>query len=166
MVDVFNFNYFQIPQTGLDDSAAGYVGERQFGVKMSNFGDLNFRGSAGELVKSDDYTKTTLGFSGKQDWSDTVPDDLETESDENPYVAGSGLKKVRDDQFVRMTMAMGGYQASALVNIETSEINPPDADVMDTKVAAAEGMEAPRSYPTEGWKSFGGKYDKSQPYQG
>ena len=44
-------------------------------------------------------------------------------------------------------------------------------DVMDSKAVAAAGMagsgyESIKNYPTEGWKSFGGKYDKPIAYKG
>jgi hypothetical protein len=42
----------------------------------------------------------------------------------------------------------------------------PATDVMDTKVVQPDTMAAPKKYPTEGWRSFGQKYDGYAPYNG
>ena len=78
----------------------------------------------------------------------------------NPYLWGSTVKLTRDDQFVRMTMSKESG----------AEFDPPKFDVMDTKERTAEGMAATsntaiKNWPSEGWRSFGGKYD-FLPYQG
>lgn len=170
MANVYNWDNFQIAQTGMDDTTTAISGDRQFSRKMSNFGDLNFRGASGALVQGNDYTKTALGFSAKQDWSDTVPVLQDAELNDNPLLVNSSLKYLRDDQFVRMGMSMGGNVISPATSVVNAQINEPDADVMDTKAVDAAGTTGATkeflNFPTEGWHSFGGKYDKEEPYQG
>jgi hypothetical protein len=166
MADVYNFDYFRIGPTGMNDSAAGYSGERQFSVKMSNFGALNFRGTSGVLVRSNDYTLTSPATVAPT-LKSVVPSDLDADKVDNPWVAGSSVKKIRDDQFVRMGMSMGGNtDGTVATTVVNAVISQPGADVMDTKAAEASGMASPKQYPTEGWHSFGGKYDKHVAYQG
>jgi hypothetical protein len=80
----------------------------------------------------------------------------------------------RDDQFFRMKMEHPQTSPTLLADDNFSSLYPagtstyiddPTFDVMDTDVAQAEGMNAYKNYPTEGWRSFGGKYD-FQPYTG
>jgi len=125
---------------------------------MSNFGSLNVG-----LRNSDDYTKTVLSFKAKDesfDWSAVVPPWQFAERNENPHVAGSSVKFVRDDQFIRMGMSKDSG----------ASIDVPKFDVMDTNQSTAEGINLStnanlKNWPAEGWRSFGGKYD-FLPYSG
>lgn len=152
MTDIFNFDKFQIPHTGVDSSTQGEaVQTRDLDMKMSNFGALNMSDRS-----DSDYTRTTLDFKSKDELTNNTPIFQDAEMNDNPLLAGSSLKYTRDDQFTRMGMSNSVY----------TQISQPKADVMDTKVIDASGMEKPRNYPTEGWHSFGKKYDESTPYIG
>ena len=152
MADVFNWNKFQIPSTGVDSSTFGEsVQTRDLHMRMSNFGAMN----VGARM-SIDYSRTTLDFQSKDELMNARPDFQDAEMNDNPLLEGSSLKYTRDDQFLRMTMdsSLGAY------------ISQPDMDVMDQNEIDASGMEKPRNYPTEGWHSFGKKYDFPIPYVG
>ena len=167
MANVYNYDWFQIAHTGVTGSEATKSAQtREFGSRMSNFGDLILKGRS-----SDDYTRTTLGFADKDNLSDwnaikPLPHSQDAEHNDNPYLAGSSLKRIRDDQFVRMGMSMGGNTLGGLTAVEDGQIDAPKFDVSDTDVVSAAGMDSGINYPTEGWRSFGGKYDKPVAYQG
>jgi len=163
MAEKFYFDFFQIPATGVEDvdSARSDVNtpiRRSLNMVMSNFGSLNVG-----LRNSVDYTKTVLTFKAKDesfDWSAVVPSWQFAERNENPYVAGSSVKFVRDDQFIRMGMSKDSG----------ASIDVPKFDVMDTNQSTAEGINLStntnlKNWPAEGWRSFGGKYD-FLPYSG
>lgn len=173
MVESYNFDFFQIPAVGVDepDLDTARVGvdvsiRRPADMKMSNFGALN----TGARLSSD-YTRTnTMAFKAKgesEDWNVITADTGVNVSlrgvsiNENPNVWGSSVKFVRDDQFIRMTMSNDNEGAS---------IDPPKFDVMDTNersLTAAQGIsQSFKNWPTEGWRSFGGKYDFEEAYVG
>jgi hypothetical protein len=165
------WNGWQIPHTGVaanaenehvrneDDVVTPF--RRKSDMRISNFGALwvSPRMDA-------DYTRTVLTFESKDDYSNwklAATDDgagglvglRGTVVDNNPYLWGSTVKKVRDDQFFRMDMDN---------NVDGIGIDKPKFDVMDTNVVQS-GMNQYKNYPTEGWRSFGGKYD-FLPYTG
>jgi hypothetical protein len=164
------YNFWQIPHTGVSEpDRADYTRtdvftsiRRALDMKISNFGARNVG-----LRISDDYTRTSLSFISKDELADinvVTADDgaggrsglRGTNVDVNPYVWGSTVKKIRDDQFFRMDMD----------NNETGNaVEKPKFDVMDKKAVDASGMSAYKNYPSEGWRSFGGKYD-FEPYTG
>lgn len=163
MAEKFYFDFFQIPATGVEDaelvrSDVNTSFRRSLNMSISNFGALNV-GSR----NSSDYTKTNLYFKAKDesaDWSAITPDWQFAERNENPNVAGSSVKFVRDDQFIRMGMSKDSG----------ASIDAPKFDVMDTNLSTAEGINlttngALKNWPSEGWRSFGGKYD-FLPYSG
>jgi len=171
------WSFFQIePHTIGDDWAVGSrKGMRNPDMKISNFGSL-FYGSR----MSTDYTRTVLDFEDKSEMEGADKmgvHDLrgagryDAERDQNPYVLNSSVKTVRDDQFVRMGMSMGGTDALGLNNPTNAQIEQPKFDVMDTNVmvpTTVSGLSdyATDNYPTEGWRSFGGKYDFHYVYDG
>lgn len=159
----YNFDNFQIPQTGVEEpdldaqtrTDVNVPIRRHLDMKLSNFGAL-----AVGAVMSTDYTRINLGFMAKDDssdWSAIVPEWQFAERNENPLVVGSTVKYTRDDQFIRMGMS----------TIAGAQIDEPGFDVMDTDVVTAEGMVAfttdpagvTLNWPTEGFRTFGGKYD-------
>ena len=163
MAEKFYFDFFQIPSTGIGDDEPVRTDinspiRRSLNMSMSNFGSLNVG-----LRNSSDYTKTVLSFKAKDesfDWSAVTPDWQFAERNENPHVAGSSVKFIRDDQFIRMGMSKDSG----------ASIDAPRFDVMDTNQATAEGINAStnanlKNWPAEGWRSFGGKYD-FLPYSG
>lgn len=184
MTETFNFEFYQIPFTGVEESelegdyarADGSYGKttirRPLNMKMSNFGALEVSNRL-----SDDYTRTnTMAFKAKGESEDinVITEDtgigqnvglFGVSVNHNPYILGSTVKLTRDDQFFRMTMSRDTGTSSA-----AGEIDPPKFDVMDTKESTAEGIIATsnstiKNWPSEGWRSFGGKYD-FLPYMG
>lgn len=173
MTETFNFDFFQIPAVGVQEpdlagarSSVTTTIRRPVDMKISNFGALE----VGARL-STDYTRTaTSAFKAageSSDWS-RITEDLGigqnvklfgVNVNHNPYVLGSTVKFARDDQFVRMTMTRNTGSALAAMSIDA-----PKFDVMDTDMVTAEGMIATTNYtaktwPSEGWRSFGGKYD-------
>lgn len=134
-------------------------------MKMSNFGALNYGGRF-----SFDYTRTDFEFDEKDEMQGADKQGMhsltqDAEKNKNPLIAGSTVKYVRDDQFVRMGMAMGGKDALGLNDAPNTSIDQPKFDEMDTKISHGPWL-ANINYPTEGWHSFGKKYDGSRVYDG
>ena len=77
------------------------------------------------------------------------------ERNENPFVLGSTVKRVRNDEFT--IMGMGSRRKV--------EVTQPRMDVSDTNLIHKD-MVLNKNYPSEGWRSFGGKYDFPVKYQG
>lgn len=166
MAEVFNFNDFQIPHTGVEEpdldvqtrTDANVPIRRSLDMKVSKFGAAMVGASM-----TNDYTRINLGFKAKDDLSDLnviKPEWQFAERNENPLVSGSSIKYTRDDQFIRMGLSKDNG----------AQIDQPGFDVMDTNVITAEGMVAfsnatLKNWPTEGFHTFGGKYD-FLPYQG
>jgi len=181
------WNGWQIPHTGVAANAENENVRsrtdipivRKSDMRISNFGTL-FIGPR----MSADYTRTELTWSDKDkfsDWKLAATDDgpgrllgmRGTSVDQNPYLWGSTVKKVRDDQFFRMDMEHSPTSPELLADDSFASLYPagdaadiakPKFDVMDTDLVNG-GMEQYKNYPTEGWRSFGGKYD-FLPYTG
>lgn len=161
----YNFDNFQIPHTGVVETElatqvrtdTGDKIRRSVSMKMSNFG----ASKVGDMMSSD-YTRIVLSFANKDnssDWSSIVPVWQFAEKNENPLLVGETLKYTRDDQFIRMGMSKDSG----------ASIDLPGFDVMDTNLVDAEAMVAfddayLMNWPTEGFRTFGGKYDF--PYEG
>ena len=171
MAETFNFDGFQIPHVGVQETEtvrtdANTVITRPLSSKISNFGSLNVGGRL-----SNDYTMINLGFKAKDELSDwsKITEDTGVGQDvslfgvsvnHNPYVAGSTVKFTRDDQFIRMSMSKDNG----------AQVDGPRFDVMDSDSSTADGIIAStngsmKNWPSEGWRSFGGKYD-FLPYSG
>jgi hypothetical protein len=165
MAEVFNFDFFQIPHTGVEEpdcevprdlsSDQRPVIRRALDSKISNFGALFV-----DARSTTDYTKTILYFANKDNSSDVnmiKPEWQYAERNENPLICGSTVKYVRDDQFTRMGMSTS----------KGAQIDEPKFDVMDTKERTPGGTNYTlKNWPTEGWHSFGGKYDGYAAYMG
>ena len=164
------FNFYQIDQTGESNPAkpddvrtdVNTVIRRACDSKISIFGT----NSVGSRMASD-YTRTNLIFKSKDELADHNVQTADTgfgvniagravTVNHNPYVLGSTVKKIRDDQFTRMSMS----------NDRGAQIDAPKFDVMDTNLVAADGMVSGKNWPSEGWRTFGGKYDFSVAYSG
>lgn len=178
------WNGWQIPHTGVTSisgidwparSDTAIPIRRELDEKMSNFGALNI---GNRMAQSVDYTRTVLTYISKDDlsnWKVITADDgpgrlvgmRGTTVDHNPYLWGSTVKKFRDDQFFRMDMehpvtSSGLLNDSSLASLypagTPADIAKPTFDVMDTNEVSS-GMDQYKNYPTEGYRSFGGKYD-------
>jgi hypothetical protein len=169
------YGFYQIPHVGLTEGNAPTLGNpvqtRDLNMRMSNFGALwvGPRMTASTLASGvgiKDYTRVAYGFEAKGAMEGAAEFGLhdviqDAEKNENPLVWGSTVKYTRNDEMFKMGMATddtGDKKASY-------EVRLPAKDVMDTELVDASGMEAYRNYPTEGWRSFGGKYD-FLPYSG
>ncbi len=163
------WEFYQIPHTGVDSTTYGVaVHTRDLDMRMSNFGALNVgtRFSAIPTVSGvswggvNDYTRVHLGFAAKAIMEGAAEFGLHTltqdaEKNENPLVAGSTVKYTRDDAMFKMSMDTDATGDKA----STYGVSFPTFDVMDTNLVAADGMSSGYNYPTEGWRSFGGKDD-------
>lgn len=178
------FNFYQIDQSGESNPAkpeavrtnVNTVIRRACDSKISSFG----AGSVGSRMASD-YTRTNLFFKSKDELADHNVQTADTgigvnvagrsvTVDHNPYVLGSTVKNMRDDQFFRMGMSgytgrldtvVDGVASTSDNNSAARSIDVPKYDVMDTNLVAAGSMISGKNWPSEGWRSFGGKYDFS-----
>lgn len=182
MAETFNFDFFQTPHVGVEQPdmeavrADGVNGKttirRPFNMMMSNFGALDVSNRL-----DFDYTRTnTMSFKAKGESEDVnvITEDtgigqnvrlFGVTVNHNPLLSGSTVKYKRDDQFIRMTMSRDTGTTTA-----ATEIDLPMFDVMDTNLATADGIADTsnsnlKNWPSEGWRSFGGKYD-FLPYNG
>ena len=178
------FNFYQIDQTGESNPSkpedvrtdVNTVIRRACDSKISIFGT----NSVGSRMASD-YTRTNLYFKSKDELADHNVITADTgiganvagravTIDHNPYVLGSTVKTMRDDQFFRMGMSgytgqldtvISGVASTSDANSASRSIDAPKYDVMDTNLVDASGMTSGKNWPSEGWRSFGGKYDFS-----
>ena len=142
------YDFFQFNPGSIGDGWVGDVG-RSPDSKISNYEDYK-NGTA----RSDDYTRVTFanaieenpsvapGIGYGTDWAYYVY---------NPYVWGSTVLKTLDDKMTRMNMG---------------SLNLKNMGFSDKKAVDASGMSQYKNYPSEGWRSFGGKYDFEKAYQG
>jgi len=182
------WNGWQIPHVGVPEPDRNLYTRtdvfttirRAADMKLSNFGAM----WVGKRMSSD-YSRTELTYITKDelsDWRQITEDDgpgrllgmRGTSVDQNPYLVGSTVKKVRDDQFFRMDMEHPPTSPSLLGDPDLAPLYPAGAaadiekpmfDVMDTNLVDADGMNKYKNYPSEGYRSFGGKYD-FLPYTG
>ncbi len=159
------YAFFQIPHTGVDSSTLGNpVQTRDLDMRMSNFGALWVADGVGR--SSADYTKVNYGFEAKGEMEGAAQFGLhdvvqDAEKNENPLVWDSTVKYTRNDEMFKMGMDTDDTGDKS----KSYGVAFPQKDVMDTKLVDASGMATQRNYPTEGWRSFGGKYD-FEPYTG
>jgi len=156
----YNFDFFQIqPHKVDDDWSTGNEAAslRQYDARISNFNAM-YHGAR----MAADRTRTTLDFAKQQNPQERVGVGFGTDWAEynyNPYVLGDTIKRILNDQAHKMMMDHDTGVAHSIFHMDVSD--------MDEVTAA--GIYAGQSflnYPTEGWRSFGGKYDKHTAYQG
>lgn len=164
------YNFYQIDHTGVSEpdrdtdarTDQAVPIRRALDSKISMFGS-NFVGAR----MGTDYTRTDLSFKSKDELLDhnVLTEDTGMGSnvagrgvsvDHNPYLVGSTVKRVRDEQSFRMGMS----------DNRGTSVGEPKFDVSDTDVVDASGMVAGKNWPTEGWRSYGGKYDFHEAYKG
>lgn len=147
MAETYNFEGFQIPHTGIAGGMTGGVSAqgREFGARMSNFGAL-----VGGLRNSSDYTRTSLGSKDKDELMNPVIYEIwqDANFDENPFVWGGTVKRVRNDEF--RIMGLGS-------RVSNTTHDAPKKDVMDRDLMVDDGTNAPKQFPNEGWHTFGGR---------
>ena len=151
------FDFFQIDPSTIGSDWVG--GDQAREMRAPNAVISNYEAKKYGAARSDDYTRVVfdnaheentqvhvgVGFGVDRGWYDY-----------NPFVWGSTVLKTLDDQFTRMGMDMStGFSISVLHD-----------DVSDKDEVEASGMVSGKNYPSEGWRSFGGKYDFQKPYQG
>lgn len=161
------WEFFQIPHVGLNEANSPTVGNpvktRDFNMRMSNFGALWIADAVGRSTV--DYTKVKYGFDGKGAMEGAAEFGLhnlvqDAEKNENPLVAGSTVKYTRNDEMFKMGMSSDDTGTKSI----SYAVSFPKKDVMDTKLVQS-GMTSGKNWPSEGWRSFGGKYD-FLPYSG
>ena len=127
---------------------------------------------AGER-NSNDYTRTSLGYAFKGDTENPkkqVGVGFGTDMGEynyNPFIVGYAVahRRMLNDSMFIMGMYHGGTTLSGYGDVGSS-IDQPRYDVMDQNEVNASGMSAYKNYPTEGYSSFGKKYDKERAWAG
>ena len=146
------YDHFQLDPGSIGSDWKGGDASRQLrppSTKVSHFEAMKFG-----TVRSDDYTRVVfdnahfenpqkvagVGFGVDRGWYNY-----------NPFVWLSTVKRILDDKMHRMMMG---------------SIDVLNADVSDRDEVDADGMQSYYNYPSEGWRSFGGKYDFEEAYQG
>ena len=145
-------DFFQLDPGSIGQDWKGGNQARQMrspGNVMSNYEALK-HGSA----RSDDYTRVVFDNAHEENPKRVLGIGFGTDMgwyNYNPYVWGSTVEKVLNDKMIRMGMGT--------IAVEHD-------DVSDKDEVSAEGMQQHLNYPSEGYRSFGGKYDFEEPYQG
>lgn len=131
-------------------------GMRPVSARISNW-NIDYTGPR----NTGDYTRTTFGFGFKgtiENPQKAVGIGFGTDMAEynyNPFIWGYAVSHLRasNDPMFKMTEGRG-------------TIDLPKKDVMDKKEVDASDMSAYHNYPSEGWSSFGKKYDKARAWLG
>jgi len=185
--------FYQIPHVGVSDwfASSTEVAARQTSdaaglhptiVRAANMKMCNFGARAVGRRLDIDYTRTnTMEFidkgilEGAAEFGlhDLFALNLQGPRNENPLVWGSTVKYTWNDEMFKMGMdtddsvlRAGGSKSKSY------PVKFPAFDVMDTKLVTAEGIVADeaatyrKNWPSEGWRSFGGKYDFHEAYTG
>ena len=146
------YDFFQLDPGSIGQDWKGGDQARQMkspGNVVSNYEALKY-GSA----RSDDYTRVVFDNDHEENPSRVLGIGFGTDMgwyNYNPYVWDSTINKVMDDKMIKMGMG---------------SIAVEHADVSDENEVDASGMSQYKNYPSEGWRSFGGKYDFEEAYQG
>jgi len=161
----YNFDFFQVQPHKLeadwavpDPTVAGNAqAMRHYDAIISNFNAM-YRGAR----MATDRTRTTLDFAKQQNPKEMVGVGHGTDWAEynyNPYVLGNTVKRVLDDQAHKMMMDHDRGAAHSIFHIDVSDMD----EVTAAGIAAGLSF---LNYPTEGWSTFGKKYDKHAVYVG
>ncbi len=175
--------FYQIPHVGVDEpDRAAYTRtdttttiRRALDMRISNFGAL----WVGNRL-SNDYTRVdTMAFIDKGIMEGAAEFGLhdlvqDAERNENPLVWGSTVKYTWNDEMFKMGMDTDGGKALRDGGTKSASfpVVLPKFDVMDTNLVGAAGQNADRTatwqknWPSEGWRTFGGKCDFHEAYSG
>ena len=151
------FDFFQVDPGSIGSDWVGGNQAREMrppNARISNYEALKY-GAA----RSDDYTRVVFDNAHEENAQGAVGVGFGTDRgwyNYNPFVWNSSILRTLDDQFTRMGMdTSDGFAISVLHD-----------DVSDKDEVEASGMSSGKNYPSEGWRSFGGKYDFEEAYQG
>lgn len=144
----YNQAFFQIPATGVDCEWASEGGQqsRSCGMRMSNFGALAYgaRNAA-------DYTKLVQSYQSKDELQNPLVPSFAQDGEfkTNPFVWGSTVKRVLNDELRIMSLGSRAMDGDAL----------PTFDVMDTNLSRSTPKDGDMTlnWPNEGYKPFGGR---------
>lgn len=150
-------DFFQLDPGSIGSDWVG--GEQAKEMRPPNAVISNYEALKYGAARSDDYTRVVFDNAHEENPQGAVGVGFGTDRgwyDYNPYVWGSTVLKTLDDQFTRMGMdTSDGFSISVI-----------GEDVSDRKEVNASGMVSGKNYPSEGWRSFGGKYDFHEDYRG
>jgi hypothetical protein len=155
-------DFFQLDPGSIGQDWKGGKQARQMrspGNVVANYEALKY-GSA----RSDDYTRVVFDNAHEENPGRVLGVGFGTDMgwyNYNPYGWGSTVLKTLDDQLTRMGMDQAGTGTYA----HGFSISVLHDDVSDKDEVEASGMQQYK-YPSEGWRSFGGKYDFEEAYQG
>ena len=145
-------DFFQLDPGSIGQDWKGGKQARQMrspGNVIANYEALK-HGSA----RSDDYTRVVFDNAHEENPDRVLGVGFGTDMgwyNYNPYVWDSTVKRMLDDKMIKMGMG---------------SITVEHHDVSDKNEVDASGMQQYKNYPSEGWRSFGGKYDFEEAYQG
>jgi len=153
--DNFQFNPGSIGSDWKFGSQAAYD-MRPFAARIARW-NIDYAGARSGI----DYTRTSLGFAFKgniENPKKQVGVGFGTDRDAynyNPFVWGYAVahRRMNNDPMFKITEKRG-------------TVSQPAKDVMDEKEVKATGMSQYQNYPSEGWSSFGKKYDKERAWAG
>jgi len=162
----YNYNFFQIPASGpVGGGAVGNQQTRDADSKVSNFGALNYG-----TRSTDDYTTFVKSFKSKDEWQNPVVEEQRpsgfgdwTGADNNPYSAGSTVKKIRNDELVVMMLKSRDAKSPEYPSFDIMDTNVSlDTTVSGVTYVTASGITVSGTgmslyYPNEGYKPFGGR---------
>jgi hypothetical protein len=164
------WEFYQIPHVGVPEpDKDAYTRtdvktpiRRALDMKISNFGALwiGKRSTA-------DKTKVVYGFEQKGYLEGAAEFGIhgwtqDAEMNENPLIWGSTVKYTRNDEMFKMGMDTDDKGTKS----KSYPVSFPKFDVMDTNLVNASGLTHMKNWPSEGWRSFGGKYDFHEAYSG
>jgi len=146
------YDFFQVDPSTIGQDWKGGNQARQMrspGNAISNYEALK-HGTA----RGDDYTRVVFDNAHEENPKRVLGIGFGTDMgwyNYNPYVWEGTIKKMLDDKMIKMGMGSIAVEAD---------------DVSDKDEVDADDMVYGKNYPSEGWRSFGGKYDFEEPYQG
>jgi len=152
MTEVFNYDFFQIPTTGLSGDQGSAVGaqNKPFTLRLSNFEAILYGDAS-----SQDRTKRTHSDAAFVENPEVPNFAMGGDYITNPLKVGSSLKREYDDELT--LLGVGNRRSNTATDL-------PNADVMDKHATIDDGTHAPRKFPTEGWRTFGGRTGGPEAY--